>query len=110
MAFTKVTFAAPFVPGAHPLERKKTSPHPSVVLLEFAPGFLDPNWCRRAHVVYVLRGELTLELEGARERIRTGECCVLDGGTAHRAANEGGEPVLAFVASDLQPAAAPGAG
>jgi quercetin dioxygenase-like cupin family protein len=104
VAFTKISFASPFVQGAHPLERKKNSQHPSVVMLEFAPGFADPSWCRRAHIVYVLRGELTPEVDGVRERIAAGESCVLDGGTPHRAANEGTEPVLAFVASDLEPA------
>jgi quercetin dioxygenase-like cupin family protein len=93
----------PFVRGNHPLERKKALAGAPVALLEFGAGFSDPDWCRRAHVIYVLRGALTLELEDRQETIAAGESCVLDAGTAHRARNAGSEPVLAFVASDLEP-------
>ena len=37
--------------------------HP-VGLLEFAPGFEDPNWCTRGHIIYVLEGVLELGLDG----------------------------------------------
>jgi quercetin dioxygenase-like cupin family protein len=105
LACIKIPFSSlPFTQGGHPFERKKTGSEPSVSLLEFRPGFADPNWCRRAHVIYVLRGALTLELEGVSETVAEGEGCVLDAGTAHRARNDGAEPVLAFIASDLKPA------
>jgi quercetin dioxygenase-like cupin family protein len=100
--FTKIPFPSlPFAPGGHPLERKKLAAHPSVALLEFAAGFADPNWCTRAHVLHVLQGELTLELDTAREVLRRGDACVIDAGTRHRAVNEGGEPVVLFAVSDL---------
>jgi quercetin dioxygenase-like cupin family protein len=102
MALEKIPFASlPFVQGAHPLERKTTGDTRPIGVLEFAPGFADPNWCRRAHVVFVLQGVLTFELEHAREHIATGESCVIGADTPHRARNDGSETVLAFVASDV---------
>jgi quercetin dioxygenase-like cupin family protein len=102
MPFTKIAFAElPFVQGGHPLERKKIGPHASVAVLEFAPGFADPNWCTRAHVFHVLEGELTLELDGSREVVGQGSSCVLDAGTRHRAGNEGGTRAVIFAVSDL---------
>jgi mannose-6-phosphate isomerase-like protein (cupin superfamily) len=104
VAFTKIPLPAlPFRQGSHPLERRKRAAHDAVAVLEFAAGFADPDWCRRAHVFYVMRGTLTLELEGSRETVAEGECCVLDGGTPHRASNEGADPVLVFAVSDLEP-------
>lgn len=109
MACTRVPLdALPWVPGGHPLERKKVGALPGVALLEFAPGFADPNWCRRAHVVYVLSGVLTFELETGLVQIAAGESCVLDAGTAHRAGNSGAEPAVMFIASDLEAAASRG--
>jgi mannose-6-phosphate isomerase-like protein (cupin superfamily) len=71
-------------------------------LLEFAPGFADPNWCERSHVIYVLSGTLEIELRDRVERFVAGECCVLDGSSAHRARNPGSEPVTAFIASEIE--------
>ena len=103
MAFTRIAFPSiPLAQGAHPLERKKVGSHASVALLEFAPGFADPNWCSRAHVFYVLEGELTLELDGSREAVGPGSSCVLDAGTRHRASNEGPTRAVIFAVSDLQ--------
>jgi hypothetical protein len=102
VAFTRLAFPSlPFAQGVHPLERKKLAAHPSVALLEFAARFADPNWCTRAHVFHVIQGELTLELDVAREVLRAGDACVIDAGTRHRAMNAGGDPVALFAMSDL---------
>ena len=101
MSCTRVPLASlPWASGGHPLERKKTGGHPAITLLEFAPGFDDSNWCRRAHAIYVLNGVLTFELESGLVQIAEGESCVIDAGTAHRAQNHGDEMVVAFVYSD----------
>lgn len=100
----------PFEQGGHPLEQKKVCGERPAALLRFAPGFADPNWCVRAHVIYVLSGTLELELHDRRELITAGNGCWLDAGTAHRAGNPGSEPVVAFIVSDVAlvpPGAAP---
>lgn len=100
MAFRKGALEAQaWTQGGHPLERKKVAGDTLPILIEFQPGFVDPNLCVRGHVIYVLRGALGLELESGRERIQAGECCVIDTGTSHRAFNDGPEPVVLFIAS-----------
>lgn len=45
MPFARLPFTSlVWTPGAHPLERKKLIDG-CPVLLEFGPGFEDPNWC-----------------------------------------------------------------
>jgi quercetin dioxygenase-like cupin family protein len=101
MACRAIDFAAAaWVPGAHPLERKKPCPDAPVTLLEFAPGFEDPNPCRRGHAAYVIEGEVALLLEDGREvRATAGNAFHLDAGTVHRARNPGPVPVRMFVYS-----------
>jgi len=101
MACRAIDFtAASWQPGAHPLERKKTAAEAPVGLLEFAPGFEDPNPCRRGHAAYVIEGEIALVLEDGREvRARAGNAFHLDPGTVHRARNPGSVPVRLFVHS-----------
>ena len=94
--------ALPWTQGGHPLERKKASAERPMLLIEFAPGFVDPNVCVRSHVIYVLSGELSFELDDRVVRVGGGQACWLDAGTAHRARNDGPIPVVAFIASDLE--------
>ena len=106
MSCTHFTFAnAPYEPGGHPLEQKKLCADRPVALLRFDAGFADPNWCERAHVIYVLSGALELELQGGSQRVAAGDGCWLDLGTAHRASNPGSEPVVALIVSDIALAA-----
>jgi quercetin dioxygenase-like cupin family protein len=103
MACTRIAFPAlTWSPGLHPLERKKTSAERPAVMIEFAPGFDDPNVCVRAHVIFVVRGTLDIVLDEGTQRFGEGECCWLDAGTRHRACNPGAEPVVAFIASDVE--------
>jgi quercetin dioxygenase-like cupin family protein len=92
----------PWTAGGHPLERKKVSPDRPMLVVEFAPGFVDPNECVRSHVIYVLSGELCLQLDDRAERLGAGQACWIDAGTTHRASNDGTVPVVAFIASDLE--------
>jgi quercetin dioxygenase-like cupin family protein len=100
MSYAAIRFpSVPWASGAHPLERKKSDPEHPVTLLEFAPGFGDPNWCARGHTGYVLEGSLSLEFEDRVEPIGTGEGFVIDPGTRHRASNPGAVPVRLFIVS-----------
>ena len=53
----------PWEQGAHRLEKKKTLLGRGVGLLEFAPGFADPKWCERSHIMYVVEGSIELEFD-----------------------------------------------
>jgi hypothetical protein len=92
----------PWQQGNHPLEFKKVVPGRPCVLLMFMPGFADPNLCQRSHVLHVLEGRLSLELEGQRLSLGAGESCVLEAGTSHRARNDEHEPVILLALSDLR--------
>lgn len=98
MTFVRAPFPAQaWVTGGHPLERKKTLPERGLTLLEFDPGFSDPNVCVAGHFMFVLEGSFGLELDGGLERLEPGEACFLDPGTRHRARNLGSTRVRLIV-------------
>ncbi len=100
MSFTRLAFTTlAWTTGAHPLEKKKVAVGHPVGLLEFAPGFEDPNWCVRGHVIYVLDGALELIFDDHSEHLAAGDGCVLERGTRHRAKSPGTVPVQLFVVS-----------
>lgn len=85
--------------GSHPLERKKAAPDVGLTLLEFAPGFRDPNPCVRGHAGFVLEGELAVEVAGGTLRIGAGEAFYVAPGDAHHASNPGTAVVRLFIHS-----------
>ena len=98
MTFVRAPFPAQaWVPGGHPLERKKTLPSRGLTLLEFDPGFADPNVCVAGHFMFVLEGSFGLELDSGLEQLEAGEACFLDVGTRHRARNLGSTRVRLVV-------------
>jgi quercetin dioxygenase-like cupin family protein len=102
MAFTRVPFGSmPWEQGNHRLEKKKSLVGRGVGLLEFAPGFADPKWCERSHVMYVVEGMIDLEFDEGIVTLSAGQCGVLDRGTRHRAKNTGDEKAIVFVVSDI---------
>jgi quercetin dioxygenase-like cupin family protein len=102
MAFTRVPFGAmPWEQGGHRLEKKKSLVGRGVGLLEFAPGFVDPKWCERSHIMYVVEGMIELEFDEGIVTLAAGQCGVLDRGTRHRARNSGDEKAVVFVVSDI---------
>jgi len=52
-----------------------------VRMVEYTPGYLANHWCHRGHVLLVLEGELTTELEDGRK-------FVLTPGTSYQVAEE----------------------
>jgi quercetin dioxygenase-like cupin family protein len=106
MPVTRLRFAElPWTQSpTHPLEMKKVQTGHSAALLQFAPGFEDPNACERSHVIYVLSGTLELTLDDRVERISAGEACWVDRGSRHRARNSGTVNTVVFIVSDVVPA------
>jgi quercetin dioxygenase-like cupin family protein len=83
--------------GGHPLERKKRHPDHPITLLEFAPGFLDPAWCRAGHAGFVLSGSLRMEYEDGADDLGAGDGFSISPGTPHRASNPHDVPVQVFI-------------
>jgi quercetin dioxygenase-like cupin family protein len=57
-----------------------------VRMVEYSPGYVADHWCSRGHVLLVLDGELTTELQdGSLHVLRAGESYeVADGAEPHR--------------------------
>jgi mannose-6-phosphate isomerase-like protein (cupin superfamily) len=98
LPFTELAWAES---PTHPLEMKKVAGGRSAALLQFAPGFADPNACERSHVIYVLAGALELELDDRTVRISAGDACWIDRGSRHRARNPGAVNAIVFIVSDV---------
>lgn len=68
-------------------------------LVEFAPEFCESDWCRRAHLGYVLAGRMEVEFGDAVEVFSTGDALVIDADDQHRARVVDG-PVRLFLVED----------
>ena len=62
-----------------------------VRIVEYTPGYLADHWCNRGHVLLVLEGELTTELDDGRK-------FVLKPGTSYQVA-DGANPHRSFTAT-----------
>jgi len=60
-----------------------------VRVVDYSPGFRSDHWCPRGHVLFVLRGEITIALKDDRE-------FVLTGGMSFQAEDDAANPHLAF--------------
>ena len=53
-------------------------------LVEFTHGFVEPDWCLRGHVGYVLSGDLDVDFDGVLEHFTAGDGVFIPPGEAHR--------------------------
>jgi quercetin dioxygenase-like cupin family protein len=69
-----------------------------VRLVEYSPHYLADHWCRKGHILLVLEGALTTELEDGREFVLTPGTSyqVADGAEAHRS-RTGAEGATLFI-------------
>ncbi len=101
MGYSTANFTdIPWAQGAHPLEQKKVADG-GMTLLQFEPGFDDPNWCERSHALFVVQGTLHLEFESETVALEAGAGIWIDPGTPHRASVRRGAPAIVFAVSDL---------
>lgn len=71
-----------------------------VRVVEFAPGFSEAEWCRKAHAGYVLGGRLEVHFAEGAEVLSAGDALVIGAGEAHRARVLEG-PVRLFLVEDV---------
>jgi quercetin dioxygenase-like cupin family protein len=69
-------------------------------LVEFAPGFHEIDWCQKAHIGYVLAGQLEIEFIDAVERFSAGDALMISANDTHRARVVEG-PVRLFLVEEL---------
>lgn len=53
-------------------------------LLEFSRGFIEPDWCVKGHVGYVLAGEVEIDFNGKLVRFSTGDGVFILPGEEHK--------------------------
>ena len=63
-----------------------------VRMVEYTPGYLADHWCHKGHVLLVLEGELTTELQDGRKFVLTPGMSyqVADAANPHRSFTEKG--------------------
>jgi quercetin dioxygenase-like cupin family protein len=63
-----------------------------VRMVDYSPGYMADHWCRRGHVLLVLEGQLTTEIDdGRRFVLSAGETYIVaDHDGAHRSSTVGG--------------------
>jgi len=63
-----------------------------VRMVEYTPGYIADHWCKKGHVILVLEGEMTTELDDGRKFVSKKGCSyqVADNDGAHRTFTETG--------------------
>jgi quercetin dioxygenase-like cupin family protein len=74
-------------------------------LIELGPGFVEPQWCDKGHVGYVVSGQYITDLEGDTWTLQAGNGFILPPGTRHRSRNTGPLPAVVFIFDLDAPAA-----
>lgn len=52
-------------------------------LLEFSPPFVEPDWCEKSHVGYVVDGGFSIRFHDRTETFVAGDGLLLSGGSLH---------------------------
>jgi quercetin dioxygenase-like cupin family protein len=66
-------------------------------LFELGPSFVEPQWCTRGHVGYVVSGQYITDLDDGTLQMRAGQGFVLPPGVRHRSRNTGAMPAIVFL-------------
>lgn len=81
---------------------KEMSAHGKRVrLVEFLPGFDDPNWCAKGHVVFVLEGAVESRYQDGVTPRHAGEAYIIPPGIPHRSRNPHRVPARLLIVDDI---------
>lgn len=53
-------------------------------LVEYARDFIEPDWCRKGHIGYVIEGEMEIDYHGTAVRYQTGDGIIIPSGEENR--------------------------
>jgi len=53
-------------------------------LVEFSEGFVEPDWCRKSHIGYVLEGQLEVDFDGKVVVFGLGDGIFIPAGEEHK--------------------------
>lgn len=66
-------------------------------MIELGPGFVEPDWCERGHIVYVVSGHYMQQVGAESWEMQAGQALILSPGTRHRSRNTGSLAATVFV-------------
>jgi hypothetical protein len=85
-------------PGAtgHAISKTRSYADVRVRFIEYTPGYLADHWCSKAHVIYCIAGEISIELDnGHRLNVRKGMSLATEqDGTRHRLSSDIGAVIF----------------
>lgn len=73
-------------------------------MMELGPGFVEPDWCERGHIVYVVSGRYMQQVGDETWEMQAGQALILAPGTRHRSRNTGSLAAVVFVVDLDEPA------
>ena len=53
-------------------------------LVEFAREFVEPDWCVKGHIGYILEGQMEIDFDGEKEVFGPGDGVFIPAGEAHK--------------------------
>jgi quercetin dioxygenase-like cupin family protein len=53
-------------------------------LVEFAKEFVEPDWCRKGHIGYILQGQMEIDFDGKKVVFGAGDGVFIPKGKNHR--------------------------
>jgi quercetin dioxygenase-like cupin family protein len=53
-------------------------------LVEFAKEFVEPDWCTKAHIGYILEGQMQIDFDGNKEVFAPGDGLFIPAGQEHK--------------------------
>jgi quercetin dioxygenase-like cupin family protein len=54
-------------------------------LVEFAKEFVEPDWCTKGHIGYVLEGQMEIDFDGEKVAFGPGDGVFISAGKKHKA-------------------------
>jgi quercetin dioxygenase-like cupin family protein len=53
-------------------------------LVEFSKGFIEPDWCRKRHIGYILEGKMKIDFDGKTVVFGAGDGIFIPAGERHK--------------------------
>ena len=71
-------------------------------LVEFSKEFVEPDWCIKSHIGYILEGQMEIDFDGEKEVFGPGDGVFIPAGQEHKhKATVLADKVKAFLVEDI---------
>src|SRR4030042_1414624 len=79
--FKKIAWESPALGIRHKIFVKDGK---RIRLVEFSDNFVEPEWCIRGHIGYVLEGRISIDFDGKQMEFKAGDGLFITEGEANR--------------------------